>query len=150
MSLYKKILVPVDGSPTSTRGLREAIRIAKDQKASLALVHVLDEYYALAVPEVVPNVADVIDALKVGARRILARAEAQARTAGVKAVSIMPEILGGRAADEIVKQAKKLGTDLIVLGTHGRRGVKRLALGSDAEQVVRRAAVPVLLVRGKD
>jgi nucleotide-binding universal stress UspA family protein len=149
MSVYKKILVPVDGSPTSARGLREALRIAKDQKASIALVHVLDEYYALAVPEVVPNVAEVIDALKVGARRILARAEAQARAAGVKTVAVMPETLGGRAADEIVRQAKKLGTDLIVLGTHGRRGVKRLALGSDAEQVVRRAAVPVLLVRDK-
>ena len=61
----------------------------------------------------------------------------------------MIESFGGRAAEFIVAQAKKWGADLIVLGTHGRRGVKRLVMGSDAEQVVRTSPVPVLLVRAK-
>jgi nucleotide-binding universal stress UspA family protein len=62
----------------------------------------------------------------------------------------MIESFGGRAADFIVQQANKWGADLIVLGTHGRRGVKRLVMGSDAEQVVRTTRVPVLLVRSKE
>jgi nucleotide-binding universal stress UspA family protein len=57
------------------------------------------------------------------------------------------EIVGGPAADVIVREAKKQRADLIVLGTHGRRGMRRLVLGSDAEQVVRMSPVPVLLVR---
>jgi nucleotide-binding universal stress UspA family protein len=59
----------------------------------------------------------------------------------------MRETIGGPAADTIVREARKQGADLIVLGTHGRRGVRRLVLGSDAEQVVRTSRVPVLLVR---
>jgi nucleotide-binding universal stress UspA family protein len=61
----------------------------------------------------------------------------------------MLESFGGRAADFIVEQANKWRADLIVLGTHGRRGVKRLVMGSDAEQVIRTARVPVLLVKSK-
>jgi nucleotide-binding universal stress UspA family protein len=61
----------------------------------------------------------------------------------------MIESFGGRAADFIVAQANKWRADLIVLGTHGRRGVKRLVMGSDAEQVVRTTRVSVLLVRSK-
>jgi nucleotide-binding universal stress UspA family protein len=82
-----------------------------------------------------------------GGERVLAKAAAAARAKGVKAQILMPEIMGGPAAAEIVRQAKKVGADLIVLGTHGRRGMKRLALGSDAENVVRNSKVPVLLVR---
>lgn len=61
---------------------------------------------------------------------------------------VLLESIGGRAADLIVDQAKQWNADLIVMGTHGRRGLRRLALGSDAELVVRSASVPVLLVRG--
>jgi nucleotide-binding universal stress UspA family protein len=61
----------------------------------------------------------------------------------------MIESFGGRAADFIVEQARKWRADLIVLGTHGRRGVRRLVMGSDAEQVIRATRVPVLLVRSK-
>jgi nucleotide-binding universal stress UspA family protein len=59
------------------------------------------------------------------------------------------ETLGGRVADEIVKQAKEWLADLIVMGTHGRRGLERLAMGSDAELVLRLSPVPVLLVRDR-
>jgi nucleotide-binding universal stress UspA family protein len=70
-----------------------------------------------------------------------------AERAGIKPTLAMRETIGGPAADAIVREARKQGADLIVLGTHGRRGVRRLVLGSDAEQVVRTSRVPVLLVR---
>jgi nucleotide-binding universal stress UspA family protein len=147
MSAYRRILVPVDGSATSARGLREALRLARQQRARLFLLHVLDEYYAFANPEAASAAEDLVALLQRAGRGILARAQARAKAGRVKAQALMPEIIGGSAADEIVRQAKKLRADLIVIGTHGRRGVKRLALGSDAEQVVRRSPVPVLLVR---
>ncbi len=149
MSLYRRILVPVDGSSTSRRGLREAIRIARAEGARLWLLFVLDEFFAVSDPESARYTNVVIAALQRDGHRILVRAQAAARARGVKAQTLMPEIIGGRAAAEIVRQAKKLRADLIVLGTHGRRGLKRLALGSDAEQVVRNSPVPVLLIRAK-
>ena len=77
----------------------------------------------------------------------LDRVLAAAAKHNVKAKAILREMLSGPAAYPIVREAKKVGADLIVLGTHGRRGVRRLVLGSDAEQVVRTASVPVLLIR---
>jgi nucleotide-binding universal stress UspA family protein len=147
VSAYRSILVPVDGSATSKRGLREALRLARGQRARVTLLHVVDEYPAIAYPEAGYAAGPLIEMMKRDGRRILAAAAKAAHAAGVKAKSVMPEVLGGPAADEIVRQAKKARADLIVLGTHGRRGIKRLALGSDAEQVVRRSPVPVLLVR---
>ena len=147
MALYRRILVPVDGSSTAMAGLREALRIAKREGAKLSLLHVLDEFYLAASPEMAVEYDSVVSGLKAGGRKILARAEARAKAAGVKSETLMPEIVVGRAGQEIVRQAKKAGADLIVIGTHGRRGLKRLALGSDAEEVVRNASVPVLLVR---
>ena len=147
MSLYRRILVPVDGSATSMRGLREALRIAKSEGARVWLLHVLDEFFALSDPESARYTDLLIASFRRGGERVLAKASALARSKGVKAQTLMPEIVGGPAAAEIVRQAKKVGADLIVLGTHGRRGMKRLALGSDAENVVRNSKVPVLLVR---
>jgi nucleotide-binding universal stress UspA family protein len=147
MATYRKILVPVDGSATSLRGLSEAIDLAKRERARICLVHVLDEFFVLAAPETAVYSDRVIETLQRGGRRVLDKAAARVRAAGLQVSSVMPETVGGRAGDEIVRQAKKLKADLIVLGTHGRRGIKRLALGSDAEQVVRNAPVPVLVVR---
>jgi nucleotide-binding universal stress UspA family protein len=147
MATYRRIVVPIDGSATSLRGLSEAIALAKRERARIFLVHVLDEFFVLAAPEAAVYSEKAIEDLQRGGRRVLERAEARVRAAGLQASTVMPETVGGRAADEIVRQAKKLKADLIVIGTHGRRGIKRLALGSDAEQVVRTAGVPVLVVR---
>jgi nucleotide-binding universal stress UspA family protein len=149
MSLYRRILVPVDGSATSSRGLREALRIAKAERAQLWVLHVLDEFFAFSDPESARYSDLLIASLKKRGERVVARAAALARSRGVKARTLMPEIIGGTAAAEIVRHARKVRADLIVLGTHGRKGLKRLALGSDAEQVVRNSPVPVLLVRAR-
>jgi nucleotide-binding universal stress UspA family protein len=149
MSLYRRILVPVDGSATSTRGLREALRIARAEHARVWLLHVLDEFFAFSDPESARYSDLLIASLKRRGERVLRKAAALARARGIKAKTLMPEIVGGQAAAEIVRQARKARADLIVLGTHGRKGLKRLALGSDAEQVVRSSPVPVLLVRAR-
>jgi nucleotide-binding universal stress UspA family protein len=146
MNAYRKILVAVDGSTASARGLREAVRLAKSESAELCIFNVVNEYYAFATPEAAVAV-DIVPQLRAGGKSVLAKAQAAAEKQGVKAKTVMRETIGGSAADAIVREAKKQRADLIVLGTHGRRGVRRMVLGSDAEQVVRTAAVPVLLVR---
>ncbi len=144
--MYKKILVPVDGSSTSQRGLEEAISLAKLCGASVRFVHVVNELI-LANDFLAINYGELIDRLRDEGRRILDAAETRARAQGVASDSDLIETLGGQAAREILNVSRKWGADLIVMGTHGRRGIRRLALGSDAEVVLRHASVPVLLVR---
>jgi nucleotide-binding universal stress UspA family protein len=145
--MYKRILVPVDGSRTSARGLEEAIKLAKSQKASLVVLHIVDDAI-LTSSEIVPvYMEEIIKSLRKGGERILARAAAKVRARGVKPKPVLVEKFGGLVADVIIAQARKQRAGLIVLGTHGRRGVTRLVMGSDAEGVVRRTPVPVLLVR---
>jgi nucleotide-binding universal stress UspA family protein len=145
--MYERILVAVDGSPTSLRGLDEALKVAKAMHARLKIVHVVNELIIAA--EYVPSVyyEPVMISLRDCGAKVLEQAAAIARRAGVPCEPSLVETLGGRAADEIVKQAKTWPADLIVLGTHGRRGLKRLVLGSDAELVLRQSPVPVLMVR---
>jgi nucleotide-binding universal stress UspA family protein len=151
--MYKRILIPVDGSDTSTRGLEQAIRLAKDQGARLRLVHVVEEYVVVqsaGVPEAGSYVGDLIDSLQAEGKKIIAKATALAGRRGVKADGVTFESFSSRSSDYIVREAKKWKADLIVMGTHGRRGVNRLVLGSDAEIVVRTSPVPVLLVRSPE
>jgi len=147
--MYKKILVPVDGSPTSRLGLNEAIRLAKHHKARLRLIHVVDAFIVTPTLESGRYVVDIQKSFREYGRKILKRAEALVRKHGLRADSVMFEIVGGHAAGIIVAQAKKWRAEIIVIGTHGRRGVGRLVMGSDAEQVARTSPVPVLLVRSK-
>lgn len=147
--MYRRILVPIDGSQTAALGLAEAIRMAKNQHARLRLVHVVDEFALTQNYDgmALTNADQLIDSLRESGRRTIERAVALARKHGVKAESAMFESLSGRVSEQILGEAKKWRADLIVMGTHGRRGVNRLVLGSDAEVVLRSTPVPVLLVR---
>ncbi len=147
--MYGKILVPVDGSATSTLGLNEAIKIAKSQGSQLRLVHIVNEFILDYTYSPGLYSANLIESLVTNGRVVLDGAETAAQRQGVKAECVMLESIGGAAADLILAQAKEWQADIIVMGTHGRRGLARLAMGSDAEQVVRGASVPVLLLRGK-
>ncbi len=147
MGVYRKILVPVDGSPASNRGLVEAIALARNQGATLRLVHVLDELILGPGAETVVYLGNTVDLLREAGKQVVAKAEAAVQASGLESESVILEITGGRAADSIVAEAKACGADLIVLGTHGRRGARRLVTGSDAEEIVRTTPVPVLLVR---
>jgi nucleotide-binding universal stress UspA family protein len=146
--MYERILAPVDGSEASTLGLREAIELSKDQGATLRLVHVVDELILSGgVGGAVAYEGNLIETLRDGGRNILATARALVEKHGATCESAMLEHFGGPAADLIVEDANKWKADLIVLGTHGRRGIRRVVMGSDAEQIVRASPVPVLLVR---
>jgi len=150
--MFRRILIPIDGSHAANLGLAQAIKLAKDGDATLCLLHVVDE---LVVTQNFDGTlyppASYIDefraAARQGGRKLLAAAERKTGRAGVKWQTVLAETLGRRVADVIVEQARKWRADVIVLGTHGRRGLSRLVMGSDAEGVVRTASVPVLLVR---
>jgi nucleotide-binding universal stress UspA family protein len=147
---YKRILVPVDGSGASNLGLREAIQLAKSARASLQLVHVVDQHYVLmSGAEMGIYSKDLMPSLRQAGRSVLRKAETLVKKQGVNCSSTLLETLTGPAADLIVRQARRWRADLIVIGTHGRRGLRRLVMGSDAEQIVRSSPVPVLLVRSK-
>lgn len=145
--MYKRILVAVDGSKTSKRGLEEAIRIAAFANASLLLVHVVSELVLEPNFMLMSTYQDIIGQLRANGRTILEEASAFAKAAGVKSETKLIEVVGAQAAISIVQQAQEWSADLIVMGTHGRRGIRRLALGSDAETVLRNASVPLLLLR---
>lgn len=152
--MYRRILVPFDGSEPSQRALREAIKVAKDGGAKLHLLHIVDEfllggsYDASYISDA--YYADAIAALQTSAKQILQHAEEIARSHGIQPESTLLETIGTRVADHIVQQAKDWRADLVVMGTHGRRGLRRIVLGSDAEWVLRSTPTPVLLVRGSD
>lgn len=148
--MYQRILVPVDGSHTSTLGLQEAIRIAIDQRARLRIIHVVDDLVVAQNFEGFINTGDLLGALRDAGKKTIQNALALARKHDVKAEASLFESLGGRVSEFIAKEAKKWRADLIVMGTHGRRGVTRMVLGSDAEAVLRVTPVPVLLVRSPD
>jgi nucleotide-binding universal stress UspA family protein len=145
--MYQRILVPIDDSVTAQHGLAEAIQLAVDQHAQIRVVHVLSDAY-LTAPLVNTLPADqAIQSLQRAAAVLLEHAAAAARTAGVGAETALIEHQRYQIGDAIVKEAEHWQADLIVMGTHGRRGLTRAVLGSDAEYVVRHTPVPVLLVR---
>lgn len=145
--MYEKILVPVDGSAASQGGLAEALRLARLTGARLRLVHVIDQSVAAVAADGAPRLETLLDAMREAGRRLLGEAAHAAHAAGIEADTQLFENLRGRIADAIVEQAAAWPADLVVMGTHGRRGFSHFLLGSDAEAVVRTSPVPVLLVR---
>jgi len=147
--MYQRILVPVDGSDISDNGLREAMRLARDQQAKLRLIHVVNELAVIATYEGTIYSNELIQTLRDNGNKILQVAADKVKAAALQVETALIEARGGHAGDAIVRDAQQWPADIIVIGTHGRRGMARLVLGSDAEQVVRHATVPVLLVRSK-
>ena len=147
--MYQRILVPVDGSATSGRALQEAIKLAGG-KAQLRLVYVIEETYPLdAEGYAYIDYAALQEAVRHTGERVLAQAAEKARQSGALAETALLEASGERIASVIESEARHWPADLIVIGTHGRSGLSRLLLGSVAEDLVRVASVPVLLVRGE-
>jgi len=146
--MYQRILVPVDGSSTSQRGLEEAVRLAKLTQGRLRLFHVIDELsFALAMDAYAGYAGDWLNVLRENGRRILDAAKTTAQAAGIEADAVLCDSFAGSVHELVNAEAAKWPADLIVLGTHGRRGVGRVVMGSSAEHILRYASVPVLLVR---
>ena len=145
---YKKILVPVDGSATSNAGLNEAIGLAKTLGARLRVIHVVDLAPILGLPEGGTDLGALENEVKRAGAKIIDSALASAKRQGLRVDAAMPKTHGTVVADGIVEEAKRFGADLIVIGTHGRSGIGRMLLGSNAELVVRSTQAPVLLVHG--
>ena len=141
--MYKKIMVPVDGSATSQAALQHAVALAKEQQAGVRLVYVLERFQAWG-PD---GQVDLEGVLRDSGKSVLAEAEAAAAKAGVPVESAIVDAGTQRIARCINDEAAEWKADLIVMGTHGRRGIDLLILGSVAEGVVRTARTPVLLVR---
>ncbi len=151
MTPYQRILVPVDGSACSSRGLSEAIALAKLTGARLRLVHVIDEpFVALGLDGTPSGAGELIEVFREAAHKVLADAGAAVAQAGVPFDSQLLDSFDGRLGDLVVKAVQDWPADLVVIGTHGRRGVGRLLLGSGAEKILRQSPVPVLLVRSPE
>lgn len=148
--MYQRILVPVDGSATSERGLREAIKLASGQSTRLLFLHVLDDYTTLAEMTSASGYEEMLKRLRQYGLDVLSKAKHEAEAAAIHCETLLREVTGKRVADVIVEQAAQHGCDAIVMGTHGRRGFTRLTLGSAAEGVARISPVPVLLVRADE
>ncbi|BCG01433.1 universal stress protein (plasmid) [Paraburkholderia sp. PGU19] len=149
--MYKKILVAVDGSATSKLAVQEAVKMASLTSGTVHAVYVVDtspifNYAGYVDPTV------WTDALRSDGRNALESVEAVCRESGVACANelVETEPLNDDVAQTLQRCAARLGAELVVLGTHGRRGMKRIVLGSVAEHFVRISPCPVLLVRGSD
>jgi len=147
--MYAKILVPIDGSETSNLGLHEAIPLAKSLGSRIRLVHIVNEASLIGPYPVGDTLNRMLDELKAHGGAILETAQAAVQQAQVPVDSRLVEAYGGAAGEPILREAQSWPADLIVCGTHGRRGVRRIVLGSDSEYIVRHSSVPVLLVRAR-
>lgn len=148
--MYQHILVAVDGSSTSDRALQEAFKLAKETKSGLRILTVVEPVLLTGEAQYI-DYNEVHKAVVGYGRDVLKKAADAARKAGVEAESRLIESkgFGERVADVIAHETDAWPADLIVIGTHGRRGFNHLLMGSVAEGVVRIATKPVLLIRGK-
>lgn len=140
----ERILVPHDFSETADAALATALELAEKMHARVTILHAY-EVPTYVFPESVVATADLVGQVRGAAEEALAGIKERATRPGVPLDTLLRQ---GVAWSEIVRAAKELGTDLVVMGTHGRRGISRALIGSVAEKVVRTAPCPVLTVHG--
>jgi nucleotide-binding universal stress UspA family protein len=149
--MYKKILVAVDGSETSNKALNAALQMAQESHGKVHIIHVVNELsYFSGHESYGARLAEVIEIAQKAGNKILDDAVDAATAAGVAAERVYVERYGAGLGDIVSTAATRLSADLIVVGTHGRRGMGRLMLGSGAEQIIRYAPIPVLVVRSSE
>lgn len=146
MSAIKRVLIPTDFSPASDIAFHYGVDVALRHEASVHLLHVVDEVSlgTAAAEGFYTEAPELSASLIKKANMALAGLASHCQGLELRATT---EVMVGRPLDEIVRVATARGTDLIVMGTHGRSGVAHLMLGSVAERVVRVAPCAVLTVR---
>ena len=145
--MYKRILVAVDGSETADAALQEAIKLAKDHDSQIRLLHVVDLTMAYSAVEA-PYIFEYRKAMEEEGKKVLADSAALPRSAGIQCESKCVVTFAEHIYDVIEEEAKQWPADLVVIGTHGRRGIRRLLLGSVAEGLTRISSKPILLIHG--
>lgn len=148
--IYKKIMLAIDGSDTSNAAIDQVIKFTKDQDVHLCIIHVVDELF-ISYGGGTFDYHSYITLRREEGQKILANAvKAIKSQSSIQVETSLIELkdLQERIAEVIVDEAKKWLADLLVIGTHGRRGFNRLFLGSVAENIIRIATLPILLVRG--
>jgi nucleotide-binding universal stress UspA family protein len=143
--MFKRILVPIDGSDASTKALVSALQLARESGGNVRVVHVFDELSYLSGYE---YAAAVAEQAREQAQQALDDALAVCQSSGVPADAKLLDTPGRRRlGDAVADAAREFGADLVAIGSHGRRGLDRLLLGSGAEQILRLAQAPVLVVK---
>lgn len=150
--MFRTIVVGFDGGDAARQGLATGLRLAADQHATLYVLHVLDgmpaAWSSYVDAQFRPDRIEVLlQGLRVAGQRVLDEAIALAAKQGQVVKPLLIEARGRTVAEVILAQLRELEADAVVLGTHGREGISRLVMGSAAEDVLRHADVPVLLVR---
>lgn len=147
-SMFKHIIVPVDGSDCSLHAADLAASLAKELGAQCTLCTAVDIVTTAGMAAAAPELVSAwLRTLEEQAQLTLKEAAERLHKAGVEADT---EVANGYPPDAIVEVAKNRGGDLIVMGSHGRSGLNRLFLGSVAESVLRTAPIPVLIVRSEE
>jgi len=143
--VFNSILLAIDGSEGTDHVVDRAVSVAR---AFNARVHAL---YVLEVPaltadhgNLAPNVQEITESMRTYGNDLLERTLQRMKDEGFTAVQ--GQVIEGHPAEAILRYAREVGIDLIVVGTHGRRGWQRLVLGSVAAEIVRTASVPVMTV----
>ena len=148
--MYKHILIATDGSQPSAKALDHGIKLAKSLGASLTILTVTEMWSALAMSAgieagMVNPIGEYEEAVAASAKKLLT--EAAGTAAGADVTCKTEHIADRHPSEAIVETAQKSKCDLIVMGSHGRRGFDRLLLGSQANEVLIASTVPVLVVR---
>ena len=148
MARIRRTVHPTDFSPASGPAFKKALEVAKDNKATLLIVHVLPTLPMIGDAFIPPATIDeMLRAQQAQAQKTMERLVSRARSAGVRVSGFVLD--NGAVADAIVRFAKRQKADLIVSGTHGHGVFARALLGSVAERVMSKAPCPVMVVRGK-
>ena len=148
--MYKRILVAIDGSATSNKAIAAALEMASYSggRSVVRLVHVIDEMaYFTGLDPYAGQSYSVIGVMREAGEKILADGMAMVQSAGVQADTVLVDHLGSHLAETVAAQTKAWDASLVVVGTHGRRGIGRMLLGSGAEKIIRLSTCPVLVVR---
>jgi nucleotide-binding universal stress UspA family protein len=145
MKRVRRVLCATDFSRASRPAFAAALRLAKRDRAELFVLHVLMPPSPFLGAELPASYVDLVARARQEVERRLGALVAQAKKAGVRVKAGRVE---GVPADEILRAARRRHADVIVIGTHGRTGLRRLFMGSVAERVLLRATIPVLTVRG--
>ena len=146
MPPFQKILVPVDGSSTSSKALDYALKLARQDHSQVRALHSIDELGYLSSYE---YSGELVENARKNGTQVLQNAVIAAQALNVPADTRLVDQPGQRLGQTVADEAASWGADLVVVGTHGRRGVGRVLMGSGAEQIVRMSPVAVLTVRGE-